>query len=191
MRDTTAISEEVFKPRKLKTLHVETCKKCGGLCANYGSDGWMCSSCWASCCGPSDSTDEEEEEEEDEYSGLALSKKDIASLKRERRKEERKQAIENKKYEARTKKEKKLLKEILSKPITKTRNLQLQKILQNQEHDHGKHARAMLALQCLDKEFDRYKHEETDKHDDEYLNRLRFLKTVSYRAGDIYEYKWD
>lgn len=44
-------------PRK---LHVEECKKCGGLCGNFGEDGWKCTACWAVCDGPDDWEGEEE-----------------------------------------------------------------------------------------------------------------------------------
>ncbi len=83
---------------------------------------------------------------------------------------------------------KKLFKEVVNKNPTKRQNLNLQKILQFDEYYHGKHLRALEAIDWLQAEFERWKYYDTftEKEEETMIERLKFLKKMSFMAGDVY-----
>lgn len=84
----------------------------------------------------------------------------------------------------------KILDEVLTKPVTKARNRKLQKVLQIVEYYHGKHVRAHYAIDWLKGEWERYSYFEKTQNENEFIERLKYLKKMSFRVGDVYE-KWE
>jgi hypothetical protein len=89
------------------------------------------------------------------------------------------------------KRQEKILNEVLTKPVTKARNRQLQKVLQHIEYYHGKHVRAMYTVDWLKYELERWRYDiYTEEQEQQFIERLIYLKKMSFRAGDVYE-KWN
>jgi hypothetical protein len=128
---------------------------------------------------------------EDNRRELVITPEVLERIKRHKKAERSPEAIKLRKETRRKVKQfNRLIKEMDS--VSKTGNLKLQKALQIIEELDGKHVRAMYAKDWLDdtithlKKYDNF----TPRENKILLDRINFLKKMSFRAGDVYE-EWD